>query len=103
MGFLHYIHRYSVDERLDLGKGYAMFKLFKRREKRPIEQYVVLIEYAHNVNGIASSVHIFDTLNEARVYKQKVLFDNNKFSTDCKVKILLLEDYRKELNRVCLN
>lgn len=78
-----------------------MFKLFKRREKRPIEQYVVLIEYAQPVKGVSSSVHIFDTLSEARMYKQKVLFDNNKFNTDCKVKILLLEDYRKEITRVC--
>ena len=77
--------------------------MFRRKKKLslPVEQYVVLIEYAHNVNGIASSVHIFDTLSEARMYKQKVLFDNNKFSVDCKVKILLLEDYRKEVNRVC--
>ena len=73
-----------------------MFILFKRRSKRPVEKYVLLIDYTDNGQEVSSSVHIFDTLCEARMYKQRILFDNNKFNTTCKVKILLLEDYRKQ-------
>lgn len=78
-----------------------MIKLFKRRNIRPVicvDKFIVCVEYSPNTQGLSSSVHVFDSLVEARAFKQRVLLES---FADCKVKILLLEDYRKEVTRIC--
>jgi hypothetical protein len=74
-----------------------MIKLF-RRKKKVVERYVVICDYTVPVNGIKTSVNIFDDLSEARTFKQQLLFDNMP-DKDCVVKIILLSDYRKDVSR----
>ena len=73
----------------------------RRKEQLPVQQYAVVVEYPTEVLGDVSTVHIFDTLPEARAFKQKFMFDKHISYDDCKVKILVLEDYRKEITRLC--